>query len=155
MDQLQHVGRDILGRTVYLSFAHDLTDLNELTPPTSKFVIFIGADTTGAVPEPLFAVATTLLRAGAVYIMCWGPGCEAAEDIFDEAAVAGGDSEQCVVMTTSHPNESVEESLAFATTAAFPDDRYAGEVVSVIVALVGNVNWYNEAHNSLEDLLYS
>jgi hypothetical protein len=74
MAAMDHIGRDELGRDVFLLFVADLHGLLQVNAPAKPFVIFIGADTNQAVPEPLFTVARSLLDDGAVYVMCWGPG---------------------------------------------------------------------------------
>jgi hypothetical protein len=74
--------------------------------------------------------------------------------VVDEAVV--GDATQDVygnVMTTSHPDDAISEALEFATTSAIPDEAFVAHCSTLIVAFVGNVNWYNEAQNCLEDLL--
>lgn len=145
---------DTLGRRVFRVFVPSIRDLATVAVPSAPFVLFLAADTTGAVPEPLFEVACTLLSSGAVYVMCWGPGCEEAEEIFDEAIVGDGErTSYDRVMTTGHADEALCEALEFATTVAIPDDSFAGETGTVLVAFAGNVNWYNEGHNCLEDLL--
>jgi hypothetical protein len=154
MPELEHAGRDELSRDVFLLFTSTLQDLERIEVPSQPFVLFLGADTTEAVPEPLFNVARVLLDAGAVYVLCCGRGCERAEDLFDEA-VAGelGEEAYGSVMTTSHSSESILEALEFATSVAVPDEAFAANCSTVVVAFVGNVNWYNEAQNYLEDLL--
>jgi hypothetical protein len=124
-----------------------------LEAPSAPFVLFLGADTTGAIPEPLFHIAQAMLDAGAVYVLCWGPGCQRAEDIFDEAAVGDDGAEHPTVMTTSHPDESILEVLEFATSVAVPTAEFADSCKTVIVVFAGNIDWYKEGLRCLEDLL--
>jgi hypothetical protein len=55
-------------------------------------------------------------------------------------------------MTTAHEGESLDEVLSFATTVAVPAEQMAADVV---LLFHGNINWFNEAHNLLEDMLTS
>jgi hypothetical protein len=150
----EHAGRDPLGRDVGLVFVQDLRELTNVNLPPRPFVFFIGADTRESVPEPLFGIARHVLAAGAVYVLCWGPGCERVEDVVDEAVVGdAGEEPFGRIMTTSHAHETLCEALEFATSVAIPDESFASACSHVLVAFAGNVNWYNEAQNCLEDLL--
>ena len=147
-------GTDRFGRTVCQLLVPDLDALGEVQARAMPFVLFLGADTSELSPEALYGAAVGMLEKGAVYVVCWGPGCERAEEIFDEAAV--GPKGLCSyghIMTTSHSGETIEDALHFATTAAVPDQAFRESCTTVLVVFVGNVNWYNEGHNCLEDLL--
>jgi hypothetical protein len=153
--RVEHHGTDALGRAAYLGFANDLEELAALTVPSRPFVLFVGADASGRIPEPYYSTAKRLLELGAVYVLCWGPDCRRAEDLFDEAVVGNGSADRFGrVITTSHPAESIREALEFATTVAVPNDDIALNCSTLIVAFVGNVHWYNEGHACLEDLLH-
>lgn len=153
MHELERAGQDNLGREVFLTYVPELTQLLHIELPSAPFVLFIGADTTDAIPQPLSQIAQVMIDASAVYVLCWGPNCDQAEEVFDEAAVGDGSVARHTVMTTSHPGESILEVLEFATSVAVPIDEFADSCQKVIVAFVGNVHWYNEGQNCLEDLL--
>lgn len=149
-----HAGRDALGRDVLLVFVPVLRDVARLEFPPVPFVFFLGGDTSGAIPEPLFEVAQAVLSGGAAYVLCWGPGSSLAEDLFDEAIVGDARSDAFThVMTTSHEDETISDALEFATTVAIPHESVAAACRVVLVVFTGNVNWYNEGQNCLEDLL--
>jgi len=152
--RIEYQGTDSHGRATYLGFADDLADLATLGVPATPFVLFIGADASRSIPEPYFTVAERLLELGAVYIVCWGPDCQRAEDLFDEAVVGDGEIDRFGnIITTSHPEDSICQALEFATSQAVPDDDFTESCSTLVVVFVGNVQWYNEGHNCLEDLL--
>ena len=123
-------------------------ELVELTSgvraPSSQFIAIVAADYRGIPSERLTAAAEGLLGSGARYVCCWGPDCERFHDLVDESSYALG-SEDAVVMTTFHADESLEEALWFVTHAAIPDDAYPEASASVAVVVVGNTSWYDEA----------
>lgn len=155
--RLESAGYDDHGRNTYITFVPHLTELGGLIPPDSPFVLFIGADARSLSSDEIYEVACRLIARGAVYLLAWGPGCERIEEIFDEAFVGPDprrrDTEP-VLMTTSHPDVTILEALNFTSTAAVPDSSYASMCQTVVVVFVGNISWYNEAQNCLEDLLH-
>jgi hypothetical protein len=130
---------DGYGRLV--SFLH----LDSLGPvaltacPPKHFVVFVAADATSAQAPILMAFAASLVRAGCVYAVCWGPDSSSMEEAFDYADIeVHGDAEPShVVMTTSHNDEPLEEALTFLTESARPTDRYVSTCKHVLVVVVG------------------
>jgi hypothetical protein len=112
--------------------------------PSSQFIALVAADARGLPAEDLTLAAEGLLGTGARYICCWGPDCERFHDVCDECSYELG-TVDAVVMTTSHPQDSLEEALWFATHSAIPDDAYPEAAASVAVVVVGNAAWFNEA----------
>ena len=153
--QIEHCGTDRLGRATYLGFVDDIAELATLNVASAPFLLFVGADATRSIPEPYYSLAERLLKMGLVYVMCWGPDCQRAEDVFDEAIVGDGTRDPFdAVMTTSHPAESICQALEFATSAASPHAG-ASPCEGLVIVFVGNIHWYNEGQNCLEDLLVS
>lgn len=151
-----YAGDDERGRRVYLVLCDRFEHIARIQPPQTPFQLFIAADSTHESVELLADLAEKMLESGAVYVLCWGPGAGRLEDIFDEVHVGRSlDTTLPIVMTTSHQDESLQDALTFATTVAEPDEAYAGSCATTLVVIVENVNWYNEAQNSLEDLLRS
>jgi len=128
-----------------------------IDPNSGKHVWVVGAESCEDWPEHppwtsagfglLFAaeryvdVAPLAERAvvqGLAFASAWGPACTMIEDVFDETIVDAGADETAddVVLTTSHPDESLEEALEFfldaATTAR---GRAAGCDTWVVFAL--------------------
>lgn len=54
------------------------------------------------------------IRDGVVLVCVAGDGCERVEDVIDELVVGDGGDDRRFINTTSHPNESVAEVIAFA-----------------------------------------
>ena len=121
-----------------------------IVPPTPEFVLAIAADTTHVEDPRLFAVCTALLRSGAGYACCWGPGCKRLHDMFDQASASLGVRADSVVMTTWDDDEPWEETLWFATNAAFPHPGYEAAFASVVVVTVAEETWFRQACSYLE-----
>jgi len=154
MSEANYAGNDHYGRRVYLTFCSDFEQVVGIEPPQAPFVLCIGGDSSGESVEVLFSCAENALEKGAVYVLCWGPGAARLEEIVDEAFVARSMPDELpTVMTTSHEGESLQEALAFAATYAQPVAAYANDCRTSVVVIVGNLQWYNEAQNCMEDLL--
>lgn len=67
-------------------------------------------------------LAQAALDQGLAFACSWGPGCEMIEETFDEVIVSrGGDeTEDDVVLTTSHAGETLEEAIEFFLDVATP-----------------------------------
>jgi len=115
-----------------------------IAAPSAEFILLVAADTSRLPPEQLVAASQALLAAGARYVCCWGPGCARLHDVFDECA-GYLNNKDAVVMTTSHDDEQLEEVIWFATHSAFPDVPFSQASASVVVLVVGNTEWYDEA----------
>lgn len=76
-------------------------------------------------PVGMAELATQQVAKGVRFVAAVGPACQAIEDLIDEAAVAAGSPEQNFVLTTSHPDESLAEVIAFAESLS---DGYEGPV---------------------------
>jgi hypothetical protein len=64
-------------------------------------------------------------RDGVVFVGVVGEDCARLEAIIDELMVDDGSGQSRFILTSSHPNESVEDALAFARSLA---KEYSGEV---------------------------
>ena len=68
-------------------------------------------------PDLLDDFVEACIRDGITLIAVVGEGSSNIEDIIDELIVAdGSDESRFLVCTTSHPNETVEEVIEFAST---------------------------------------
>ena len=64
--------------------------------------------------EPrLDTLVEEFIRDGVIYVGVVGVDCDKIEDIIDEIVVGNGDRD-CFILTSSHPDESVEEVVRFA-----------------------------------------
>ena len=148
MDELVEMGRDDFGRGVLLTYTPDFAALARLEAPTHPFSLFVGADVSEAhSSEALSNVISAIVAKNPSEVLWWGPGCELADEMLDESAVGDGTSPVPLV-TTSHAGQSILEALEFAAGATPVEGSQC-----LIVAFIGNVHWYNEAQNCLEDLL--
>lgn len=153
--ELHAVGRDELGRRVYLLFAPDFADINNAPFPAPPFVLLLGGPTQNLPVELVYSTIERLLTRGAAYIMCWGEGANRCEDIADEAAVMSSidNPHAATILTTAHDRDSLDEVLDFATTVAVPAEPLAERCRDVVLVFHGNVHWYNQAQILLEDML--
>jgi hypothetical protein len=82
---------------------------------------------TERVVDVTFLASRAVARNVAV-VCAWGPGCTMIEDAFDDAIVDAhpNETENDVVLTTSHEGESLEEALEFFLDVILPaKDRAA------------------------------
>src|SRR4051812_28214797 len=87
------------------------------------FVCLLACDAT-AIPETEIAIlARRLLKAGCVYVCCWGPGCEQVHDLFDVADLALR-PDGPFAMSTWHSKEPLSDALWFFLSCSFPAEEY-------------------------------
>lgn len=105
------------GKHVWVMGAESCEEWPETPPWTSAGfgLLFAAERYVAAAPLAERAVAQGLAFASA-----WGPACAMIEDVFDETIVHTGKDETAddAVLTTSHPDESLEEALEFFLDAA-------------------------------------
>jgi hypothetical protein len=132
------VGRteDAAGRLLYLASAQaaDVQSLR-LEQRIGPFVAFVALDTREASGERLRDLARDLLEDGCVYVCSWGPDASRVHDVFDEviieAEIAGRPYVEDRLMTSWHPEQSLDDALWFAVFAAFPPEGEAPAVLAV------------------------
>jgi len=71
------------------------------------------------------------LRDKVALIAVIGEGCQDIEDLIDEIVVGDGSDDSRFVVTTSHPQESVEDVLTFATFWVGEDGRDGVEKITL------------------------
>lgn len=62
---------------------------------------------------------------GVVFIGVVGNDCDKAEDIVDELVIADGDERRPFILTSAHPNESLDDAIEFANSLS---EEYSGSV---------------------------
>ncbi|UPK07981.1 hypothetical protein IVB05_10985 [Bradyrhizobium sp. 170] len=67
-------------------------------------------------PDVLEPFVEACIRDGVTLIAIVGEGCRKTEDIIDELVVGDGSDESRFICTTSHPGETAEEVIEFAST---------------------------------------
>ncbi|MGJ4995035.1 hypothetical protein ACQR0Z_11505 [Bradyrhizobium sp. HKCCYLS3077] len=70
----------------------------------------------------LAAFVEHCIRDGVKLVCVIGPDCRRAEDVIDELVVGLGDGSGRLLMTTSHPGESIDEVRSFAEAFALGID---------------------------------
>ena len=71
------------------------------------------------------------LRDRVVLIAVVGEGCAHVEDLIDEIIVGDGLDDSRFIVTSSHPDESVEEALEFAESWTCEDGREGVQKVTL------------------------
>ena len=149
----QHLGVDGRGRGFYSIRVPSLSLVGwpaTLSLASRYFVCLVVADGTAETTDELGQWATLVVEQGLVYMCAWGPGCEVVEDIVDWAFVALPDHlDRPIVMTTSHPSESVAAAVDFFVSAAKPADGYVSECSSWLLVEVGSAGASSGAQDHL------
>lgn len=100
-----------------------------------RYVLVVASERLAALSST--ETARAWVEAGASYICAWGPDSREVEDTFDYASFLPefGDPLSFTLMTTSHPDEALDEALWFAFhNATAPDDL--GETLNSVVIVV-------------------
>jgi len=126
--------------------------------PSRRFRLFVAADVTGVSTQAIADFAVAALNMGMVYFCSWGQDCERFHDIVDEVLIADDLAEQKfsrpsnddVVMTTWHADDTLEEALDFLATSAAPTDGFAPDSDFRLVICVGNSDWAATANMFLK-----
>jgi flagellar biosynthesis/type III secretory pathway ATPase len=66
-----------------------------------------------------------------VLIAVVGDGCRHVEDLIDEIVVVDGADDSRFIVTTSHPQESIEDTIGFAAAWVREDGRDCMQEVTV------------------------
>ncbi len=141
--------RDNFGRQVFFLVLESAEALPaQLNLPTPYFVLFLAWDVEQVDDYVLYDFAEKLIAFGTVYMCAWGQGCSRVDDAFDLVWVMRdinkGEQQFPHIMTTWHPNDSLDEALWFALNTTNPDDEIAHLCGTTLVISVGGNNW--DAH---------
>jgi hypothetical protein len=124
------------GRRIWVLDADSAGSWPEAVPwVSSKFAVLLLA-------EHVFDVTPLARRAlgqGMVWVSTWGPGCEAIDEDLDEiiAQVQTDGRADEVVITTTHPEESLEEAIEFFLAVARPARAHVEECRAWVVVGIG------------------
>jgi hypothetical protein len=154
--QFQYIERDRFRRDIILAQAQSLDQLaTDLRVASEHFVLGLAANTSAIAGPGLVDAAGRLIRRGASYVCCWGPGSSRLHDCFDEADVEsnGSITDDRAVMTSWHDEETLEEMIEFALLYAVPSSVYLGHTRAVVIAAVANKAWAREAKRFLDSRL--
>jgi hypothetical protein len=128
----------------YLSSSQALAALaNQVLPTSPYFGLFLAADAREVKALDIGRLAQALVPRGLAYLCAWGPDCERVHDCFDEVLNESvlEPTEDNVVMTTWHDDESLEEALWYFMNSAFATKAYATTCRDWVIAVVGNQGW--------------
>jgi hypothetical protein len=123
-------------RDVWVVAAESTRDWPEPRPwPSATFGLLVVAEHVVDV-EPL---ARRALAQGLVFASTWGPGCELIEEELDDVIAAEHPREtpDDVVLTTSHPDESLEETIEFFLEVAYTAPAYTASCAAWVVFAIG------------------
>ena len=116
---------------------------NQITPASPNFGLLLAMDSQSIDDAQIGSLAGKLVDKGLVYLCPWGPDCERVHDDFDGTMSQRNPepTEENVIMTTSHSDESLEEAIWFFVNCAFPVQTYEKTCRDWIVAPIGNREW--------------
>lgn len=111
-----------------------------------QFVLLVLGDATTVDDAVLLEVARRALRAGCRYACAWGPDCLRVERAFDRVIVDElfrdePETEDTVIITTSHERESLEQALWYFRRAALPAAAYERTCLARLAVAVGSEEW--------------
>lgn len=144
-----------MGRHLYLAEPADLQAARDLVPPKRPFGLFLALDATEVQDDKLNELATHFVAEGAVYVCAWGPDCERVHDAFDragEASLADQPTEDDVMMTTWHHDDTLEDAFWFFAVAASPTESYIEACETWLAVTVGDAGWATRLQNAASDL---
>ena len=123
------------GREIWVIDAESVGDWPESPPWQSEgFCLLFASDHVVDV-DPL---ARRALDQGAAFLSAWGPGCVVIEDAFDAMIVRDRDDTRFYdVATTSHSDESLDETLEFFIDSATPAPARAASCAAWVVFPIG------------------
>jgi hypothetical protein len=89
--------------------------------------------------------AADAVASGCAFVCTWGQGCEHVHDLFDGASI-GADR---FVMSTSHADDSLAETLHFALVYALPEEVSDSAASAAILAV--EQPWIPEVRRLVSD----
>ena len=157
MPLVAHGFDDLMGRKLFslrLATAAELPPRVDLQSP--HFACLLAWDASHATTESVSALVERLLRSGASYFVCWGPGSERVEDTIDELVADPandfGVPDESVIMTTSHASEPLEEALWFLLRSSWPEEHYVDSTRAALAISIGSLAWAQEISATFDDL---
>jgi hypothetical protein len=120
--------------------------------PSRYFACLIVGDTRHLPDGDVHRLASTLLRAGAVYLCAWGPGCDRAHDLFDDAILMSEyqASDDTVIPTTAH-DEDLAEALHFLLFCTSAAPAYEQSCHAALVLLIRAPEYDLRVREALQD----
>jgi len=138
----------ISGKTIDAIIAH-------VASTSPFFGLFVAVDAQKIESKKIIELAEALVPKGLAYLCAWGPDCERVHDCFDEILSDANpeSTDENVVMTTWHEDDSFEEALWYFVNSAGPAKDYAGTCKDWIVAVVGDEEWERSARYAMAKMV--
>jgi hypothetical protein len=118
--------------------------------PGPYFACLIAWDASSVQDEVVLRLARKLLRAGCVYVCCWGPDCERVHDLFDQAELELR-PDGPIAISTWHSDEPLSEALWFMLFNADPDPAYFEGCRAGVGITIGSPAWAAEVREAFSD----
>jgi len=131
-------------KDIYLCPSTTIDGLAEkITPTSPNFGLLLAMDAQSIDSSQIGELAEELIEKGLAYLCAWGLDCERVHDIFDEIEVQRNleIEDNGEMMTTWHPDYTLEEALQFFVDSAFPQQPHEETCRDWIVAPIGNDKW--------------
>jgi hypothetical protein len=139
----------------FLSVSNPSLFPEDLSLPSPHFSVFLALDATEMDDAVVTMIARPLLRAGAVYVCCYGPDCERVHDIIDQEEILQlGPIEQddgSVIMTTWHAHDTLQDALWFFVFNSWPDNKYFNSCRAGIAISCENQAWDDQIIAGMRD----
>ncbi len=126
----------------------------ELQGLSPHFGLFLACDASAVPDETVLTVAREAIGQGLSYLCAWGPDCGRVHDLFDNAAVEKdpNPTEDSVIMTTWHWDDTLDEALWFFVYSAWPAPDYESTCGSWLAVAMGSPEWSSQILARLADL---
>ncbi len=151
-NEIKYYGKDDLTeRDLFLLPLKSSLDIpKEFHLPSKHFACFLVWDSQNNSIQEISELIETLVKNGVAYFCAWGNDCERLEDVCDKIGLLNSPNDS-VIMTTSHKNESIEETLYFFLTDTHPDKYYELTLSSSLVIVIGNNDKLQMIENALSN----
>jgi hypothetical protein len=123
-----------------------------IRPSCRYFTLMLAWDAPEVAQEELVEIVRPFVERGLVYFCAWGNRCEVVHDAVDQAdlcRIERQTSEDYVIMTTWHSNESLLEAFWYFKSLALPAERPYNLDLERFAVAVGNENWAQEISRQL------
>ena len=123
--------------------------------PSKHFACLIVGDTRQISDSDMMQFVTALLQAGAVYLCAWGPGCDRAHDLFDDAILTPDydPSFDTHISTTAHCEE-LSEALFYLLNCTSVAAAYEQSCRASLVVLIDSPRHVRRVRDALQGQPY-
>ena len=128
-------------------------ELQKIDPPSKYFLIFLAADYEKCGRSGIVSIGKYLISRGMVGFCSWGPDCDEGHVSIDLANALHNEenNSNLHVMTSSFPDESLEDALWSTLYATWVDDQFWNQCSTLLLS-VANSSWNSTIEKSLINL---